>query len=107
MLAGRNLSQFDSSFLCFMLTGRRLTASMCLFAPVSMCPSIILVGQTDFFVCSQCKQIIYLTSHCYTLCPTPPYFSLSGVIPPELGDLNALEELSLFGSGLEGKLSRS
>ena len=72
-----------------------------------MCPSIIFVGQTDFFVCSQCEQIIYLTSHCYTLCPTPPYFSLSGVIPPELGDLNALEELRLIDCGLEGKLSRS
>ena len=68
---------------------------------------IPFVGPTDFLLGAQCEQIIYLICHCYTSCHPPPYFRLSGVIPYELGDLNALEELWLDSCGLEGKLSRS
>ena len=68
---------------------------------------IPFVGPTDFLLGAQCEHYLSNLSLLYLMFHPPPYFWLSGVIPHELGDLNALEELRLEGCGLKGKLSRS
>jgi len=39
-------------------------------------------------------------------CFSPPRSALLGIIPPELGEMKALEEIRLDNLGLEGELSR-
>ena len=53
-------------------------------------------------MCPKCEQI---TDKFIVFLPYPRPSRLSRVIPPELGDLDALDDIEIIGSNLQGKPS--